>query len=265
MHEFDLSRIRNETFVQQIDFHPQIPSTNTCALQWAEQGALATPLLVLTQQQTQGRGRGQNRWWSAPGSLTFSLLIDLLDLPTERVTQLSLTAGLAICRTVERYAPTSDVAIKWPNDVYLEGRKLAGVLIELPARRPLRAVIGVGINANNSLAEAPAELMDRCITLRDHLAFVIDSTQLLVDFLGQFAAQLKQLRLDPRVVVGDWDRYDLLRGREVDLDTYDGLIKGTAMGIDDQGALVIQSERGLQRCLGGVVRRFSAADHRGPF
>ena len=74
---------------------------------------------MLTENQTSGRGRGANRWWSTTGSLTFSLLIDLGEVPVEWTARLSLTVGLAICQAVERLAPVADVGLKWPNDVYL--------------------------------------------------------------------------------------------------------------------------------------------------
>src|SRR5690606_23569450 len=133
---FDLQRIRDETLVRTIDFHWELDSTNSQAIRMLEQSELPTPLLVLAETQTQGRGRGQNRWWSAPGALTCTLVAPLDKLPADRLPQVSLTTGLAVCQAVESLAPQADLGIKWPNDVYLDDRKLAGILIELPPSRP---------------------------------------------------------------------------------------------------------------------------------
>jgi BirA family biotin operon repressor/biotin-[acetyl-CoA-carboxylase] ligase len=107
--QFNLQRIRDETFVREIDFHWIIASTNTHAMRWAEQEQeVSTPLLVLADQQTQGRGRGQNRWWSSAGSLTFSLLLPLDRFPAVRLPQISLTVGVAVCAALEPLAPQAD-------------------------------------------------------------------------------------------------------------------------------------------------------------
>lgn len=88
---FDLQRIRDESFVQELDFHWELGSTNTHALERAEQSDPQLPLLVLAERQTQGRGRAQNVWWSSAGSLTFSLVLELADLPQHQIPGISLT------------------------------------------------------------------------------------------------------------------------------------------------------------------------------
>ena len=75
---FDLPRLLAETFIQRIEFHEELPSTNDLALRLAVDETLATPLLVLADRQTAGRGRGVNRWWSNDGALTFTLVGDFV-------------------------------------------------------------------------------------------------------------------------------------------------------------------------------------------
>src|SRR5438034_451345 len=98
-----------------------------------------------------GRGRGTNRWWSADGALTFSLVLEAPQerLPMSRWPQVALVAGVAVCEALERMAPRAEMRVKWPNDVYLAGRKICGILSEsVPARRD-RIVVGIGVNVNN--------------------------------------------------------------------------------------------------------------------
>ncbi len=253
---YDLPRIRTETFVREIDFHWEIESTNTRALHLAEASSVETPLLVLAQQQSQGRGRGENRWWSAAGSLTFSVVLPLDSIPAQHIPQVSLTAGLAICQAVEQVAPLADLGIKWPNDVYLEERKLAGILIERPACQPPLAVVGIGINVNNSASDLPPELAEQSIALRDALGTELDLTELLVHCLNQLEARMQSLRTQPSSIADQWRAYHLLQGRRLELDTYREIRRGVCLGIDDDGALLLQTASGVERCLGGVIRSF---------
>lgn len=254
---FDLQRIRDETFVREIDFHWEIGSTNTQACQLLERTAAPQlPLLVLAEKQTQGRGRGQNRWWSTTGSLTFSLLVPLSDVPSERQPQIALTTGLAVCQAVEQFVPLADLAIKWPNDVYLDEQKLAGILIELPPRRPAVAVIGIGINANNRCQEADPELAARSVSLRDVLESDIDLSELLIACLQQVEHRLEQLPNASESLVDQWRAYHLLHGRSITIDAYGQQFIGTCLDIDDDGALLIETPTGVQRCVGGTITHF---------
>lgn len=253
---FNLQRIQAETWVHQIDFHWEIDSTNNRALQLAELAETATPTLVLAEQQTSGRGRGANRWWSTAGSLTFSLLIDSDDVPVVQTARLSLTVGLSICQAVERLAPAVDVGLKWPNDVYLAGRKLAGILIERPASQPPRVVIGVGINVNNSCQAAPADLTPQATSLCDCLDQVLDLNDVLIHCLQQMEMRLQNLRAARRELADQWQAYHILQGRRVELVDGNRQWTGICHGIDDHGALLLQTADGFQHCPGGVVTKF---------
>lgn len=256
MSEFDLQLIREHTFVRDIDFHWETESTNDIALRRAEHLDTVTPLLVLAERQTQGRGRGQNRWQSSTGSLTFSLLLDLQEIPPDRLPQLSLTAGLAICQALEMFAPAADLAIKWPNDVYLGERKVAGMLIEVPPQRPPRGIIGIGINANNSLADYPDEVRRNSISLVDATEHPLPLTELLVACLQHLERLTELLNERPHALVDQWQAYHLLAGRQIEVDAYGENLRGVCDGIDADGALRVVTPRGLKRCLGGIVVDF---------
>ena len=133
----DLNRITGSTFVKRVEFHQAIDSTNNRALQVARTAEYESPLLVLAESQTQGRGRGTNLWWAQPGALTFSLLIktDQAQLPPDRWPQVSLTAGLAVCEAIEEFVGEPAIQLKWPNDVYVRQRKACGILIEMPPKQ----------------------------------------------------------------------------------------------------------------------------------
>ena len=171
---FDLARIAKSGLVRQIDFHESLGSTSDRALELAAADNPPLPLLVLTERQTDGRGRGANRWQSSAGALTFSLVLDTGNerVPADHRSRLAIVAGLAVCEALSHLAPRAEWHVKWPNDVFLNGRKLAGILIEIPPRRPLHAAIGIGINVNNSFDDAPSELAQIGVSLRDALQLV---------------------------------------------------------------------------------------------
>lgn len=253
--DWNNDRIVAETFVRDVEVHESLPSTNDHALQLATDDAIATPRLIIAEKQTKGRGRGANIWWSSAGSLTFSLLlnVDPQRLPTSRWPEMSLTVGTSICSAVAQLLPGEDVRLKWPNDVFLRGRKLSGVLVEIPPRTSGRIVIGIGINVNNSIQNAPEELRETAIALCDANAEV-SRQDVLISSLQEFDRQLGLLIDQPDAVRRLWRKFDLLTGRSVTIS--DGLTDatGTCTGIDDDGALLLRNEVGTRRCYGGVVQ-----------
>ncbi len=254
---FDLLRIREETFIRNISFHHEVESTNTLALELIARGQPPTPLLVITDCQTAGRGRGSNRWWSTEGALTFSVVVDTDGLNPAHVCQASLTTGLAICQALERFAPTRDFAIKWPNDVFLEGRKVGGILLERSSVVEDRLVIGIGVNVNNSMREAPADVMPWATSLADCLGTKFDRTLVLIECLHQLERRIDELRRAEASLLDQWRAYCLLSGRKVTIDMFGTQISGTCQGIDEQGALLVRDGKKTHRCVGGIVREFS--------
>ena len=123
--------------------------------------------LVLADRQTAGRGRGANRWWTGAGSLAFSLLLHpaARGIRRENFPLISLTAALAIIDAARPLASADELGLHWPNDVFAQGRKLAGVLVE--ALTDGWHVLGVGLNVNNRAIDAPDELREKTISLAD--------------------------------------------------------------------------------------------------
>jgi BirA family biotin operon repressor/biotin-[acetyl-CoA-carboxylase] ligase len=258
---FDCERIRRTTFAERVEFHGEIASTNDEALRLSAQDVDAPVTLVLADRQTAGRGRGANRWWSAPGGLTFSLLLraDRLELPEAQWPQISLATAVAICTEIEERATAAACGVKWPNDVHFEGRKIAGILVEIaPAHANRRSiVVGVGINVNNSWRDAPEELRRIGTSLVDLTGQSHDPTDLLVNLLNGVQMRLGQLRDHDSRLADAWQSLCVLRGRHVEVDTGAHILGGTCRGIDHDGALVIEGETTPHRLFGGVVKKWS--------
>lgn len=255
----DLERILAETFVDRIDYRPEMPSTNTRALELAAEAPDGRCCcLVLADRQTAGRGRGTNSWWSAGGALTFSVLFRTPDfqLPVSRWPQMSLTVGLAVCEAAESLLPGANVALKWPNDVYLHDRKLAGILVETADGRRGSAVLGIGLNVNNSSVLAPPELRDKAIALSDVAGCNLPRVDVLVAVLQRLSLRLDWLAAGFDELQDTWSRRCLLTGRSVEIDVPSRRVVGLCRGIDRDGALLVATDTGIERCLSGVVINF---------
>ncbi|MCA9075778.1 MAG: biotin--[acetyl-CoA-carboxylase] ligase [Planctomycetaceae bacterium] len=259
-HDFQVLRDRaiSETFVRSFEAHEEIGSTNTRALELAGRRDVEHPCLVIADRQTAGRGRGANRWWSSSGSLTFSLLMrpDVERLPLARWPELSLTVGSAVCASVSSFIADGDVRLKWPNDVFLNGRKVCGILVEVPPSSTGSIVVGIGLNINNSVDHAPEELRQTAVSLCDVYGEQLSVSDVLVSVVQELERQFNWLSDDVDRVRQAWRKHDLLLGRTLTIGDERKTVTGTATGIDDDGALLLQTEAGLQRMYGGAVQSF---------
>ena len=232
----------------------QTDSTNSRARELAAAGA-PHGTVVTAAEQTAGRGR-QGRTWTAPPdkALLYSAIVRPLE---ERHTTLPLAVPLAVCEAAEDLQPTLSCKVKWPNDILVENRKLAGILIEA---RPQDgwAVIGIGLNLSISRAEFPPDLRDRAISLFDpaHMGRGRGSAgpSPLLSAGPPSPAPLtilnrhldRWVQAEPDEVLATWRERDALKGREV---AWDGG-SGVADGVDDRGYLVVVTPAGERIALG---------------
>jgi BirA family biotin operon repressor/biotin-[acetyl-CoA-carboxylase] ligase len=250
----DSRRLLLHPLVSSVQWLDETDSTNTRALQSASP-ASELPLLIGAERQTLGRGRGNNAWWSCSGSLTFSLLLEpaRLGLSPQHWPLISLATGLAAAQALDRWLPQHEVRLKWPNDVYADGRKIAGILIENIPDQPQRLIIGVGLNVNNSLLEAPADVQARATSLLDLSGQLCDRTDVLVAFLDRLQAELTELALGTHMLIERCRARCYLIGRTVTLHDGRQEASGACQGIDDDGALRLMTPAGPQRFLAGVI------------
>ena len=249
----NVTLLLDKTFVARVEHYPRLGSTNDRAREAAAEGG-DLPLLIVADEQTAGRGRGMNRWWTGPGSLAFSLLMDVEDLRIDRprAPLVALAAAVAVVEAVVPLLESHVVGVHWPNDVFVDGRKLAGILVETLS--PRLYVIGVGLNTNNSLADAPQDLRSRVATLRDLAGQPQNQTVILLAILENLARLLVRLGATPERVAARADALCLQKGRQLVLDTGRGLLEGRCAGIAGDGALLLTTSDGLRAVSNGVIR-----------
>ena len=247
----DLSAIRKHPVLAGLDFHQAIDSTNRRAMEIVTNAELALPLLILTESQTAGRGRGNNRWYSEQGALTFSLIVDVTqwNLKPEQSSLFSLTTGLAVCQTLVPILAEHRVQLKWPNDVLIDGSKVCGILVETHASAQARIVIGVGLNVNNPVHSAAYRLPATSMT--ELSGFYYPITDILLTILTNLSVILDHIRRE--TLSAAWQQFCVLNGKVVQLELPGKTIRGECGGIDEDGALLLINETGLNRYYSGTV------------
>ncbi|MDE2888218.1 MAG: biotin--[acetyl-CoA-carboxylase] ligase [Gemmatimonadota bacterium] len=230
----------------------ELDSTNAVATRAALTGA-AHGTVVLAEHQRAGRGRLGRNWFSPPGvGLWFSLILRY-DLTASRAWMLTLGAAVALADAVEAATGVCP-DVRWPNDLYLNDRKLAGILTEVRGRddRLDFAVLGIGINVNQEEADFPASLQDTATSLRCGTGRTHDRTA----FLAEALRALEQVYavLDAERIRKLWTARARMPGKRVCIMTHAGPVRGVAEDVGTDGALLVRgADGGVRRVLGGDV------------
>ncbi|QDT68295.1 Bifunctional ligase/repressor BirA [Planctomycetes bacterium MalM25] len=252
---FDAEHLRGASLAERVEVHKRLGSTNDRAKELAKRDDFA-PTLVVAEEQTAGRGRGTNQWHAADGALTFSLLLapESLGLVAQQQGLISIATAVAVIDAA-RATARLEAGFKWPNDVWLNGKKLAGILLEAP--RPDRLVIGVGVNANNRFDDAPEEVAAKATSLREAAGSEIDRQALLLAFLESLGRRITQLASADAGPIEAARAACLLTGKQVTLADGDRTLFGRCQGLNKVGALLIQHEHGVAPFHAGSITGFS--------
>lgn len=245
---FDLARFYElstpeRTIGRTLHYQPVVGSTMDVARTLAQAGA-AHGLVVLADEQTQGRGRFARRWVAPAGTnLTFTIL---LRPSTAVLASLSMIAALAVADGV---AATSNLhpAFKWPNDLLLGARKLAGILIEseFQGDRPAFALVGIGLNVNMASA-VNAETATVAVSLRDLLGHDTPREELLAAVLLAFERWSDSADADGAAVVEAWSSRLTTLGQAVEVSFAGRIERGVAERVTGSGALILRRPDGSE-------------------
>lgn len=241
-------------WLKTVEYHPVIGSTNDRAKEILKNDAIiALPGLIYAETQTAGRGRGANHWWGEPGAIAMTLILDAGTHHLDHATapHLSLGIGLAVLNVLRTVIPDQQINIHWPNDVYVAGRKISGILIESPTPRAF--VIGIGLNTNNSAKNAPEELRPRIVTLRDILEKQIDNQWFINSLLHEIVRILEFFphRLEP--LINKVQSHLFQFHQPVTLICGESMIRGTCLGIASDASLRLLTEQGEKHFFSGIL------------
>jgi BirA family biotin operon repressor/biotin-[acetyl-CoA-carboxylase] ligase len=222
------------------------PSTNDEAMAWGRRGA-ADGACVAADEQTAGRGRRGRGWHSPPGRNLYASLV--VRCAPQSAGLLALLGALVVRDAAAALLAADERArIKWPNDVLIDGRKVAGVLAEWVAGPPAFGVVGVGLNVNGAAGDLPAGLRRPATTLQQALARPVERSALLADLLQHFDRWRGRLDSAPATIVAALKRHCSTLGRRVRvLPPGAAAYTGLARDLDAAGHLVVRTEQGRDR------------------
>lgn len=242
------------TFGRRLYLLPQTTSTNDEVKRLAAHGA-PEGTVVLAECQTQGRGRQGRSFISPPGGVYLSLLLRPA-VEAQRLPQLTLLVAVATAEAITDVS-SLPVRLKWPNDVEIDGKKVAGILTEavIQAASPVAVIVGIGINVNTTLAQWPSELHGRVISLALAAGRPLSRHQLIAALLAHLE-HLYQLFQDAGMapIRQRWLHYGAIVGRQIRF-THDSPPHfATVMGLDEDGALSVRLADGTpHRIIAGDV------------
>jgi BirA family biotin operon repressor/biotin-[acetyl-CoA-carboxylase] ligase len=216
-------------------------STNDVAREQGRKGTKAG-FVVAASRQTRGRGRLGRRWESPPGRGLYVSILLRPDLAVAEAGQLTILSSVATADAVQAVAGFRP-QIKWPNDLLMEGRKLAGLLLETERKgaRLAFAVVGIGINVGQVKDDFSPEVRGLATSLRLATGEAYRRADVLVALLQAFERRLNQPFTEVREA---WEASSLTLGQRVSLTTARGVKHGQAVGLDESGALLLRGDSG---------------------
>jgi BirA family biotin operon repressor/biotin-[acetyl-CoA-carboxylase] ligase len=242
-----LARIGDCPLAREILTFEETASTNDVAARLGREGR-AGGLLVFAERQTAGRGRFGRRWDSAPhAGLWFSLLLRPA-FATPLWVRLTTWAGVCVAAAVE-HATGLKTQVKWPNDVLIGGKKIAGILTECSGDTEggMFAIVGIGLNVNHETM--PAELADRAASLRMIAGRKLDRCALAAAIIAELAARLPDVDAAFDRILAEAAHRSSILGKWIRLDAADISFEGRAEALDAEGNLLLRLADGTLRTM----------------
>ncbi len=227
----------------------EVDSTNDeCARQLA--AGRTAPFAVFALKQTRGRGRFGRVWHSEANGNLYSSFAFRPRIAPERMQTFTLWMGVTICELVSKFVPVKP-GVKWPNDIVFDGRKAGGMLTEarVDADQIRDLVFGLGLNVNGPQADWPSDLGRRAVSLSELAGELVDLNRLTAALIGRVLLAYERFADGDHVDMFAelWNKYDVLRGREITLSEGGRKRCGRVLGVDDVGSLLIRDDHGRTR------------------
>lgn len=233
-----------------LHFYRAIDSTNSEAERLLAAGAEA-PSVIVANEQTAGRGRLGRQWHSPQGGNLYASFAFRPQFPPREMSVITLWLGLAVARCL-RDDFALPVMLKWPNDLLIDGRKVAGMLTEarVDADRTRDLVFGLGLNIVADLTAWPAAVRERATTLQQAAPHALSVNGVAMTVIkAVLSAYARFLGGDRSPLIRDWPAFDALAGQRVEAEQGGKILRGVASGIDQSGLLRLRMDDGSERHL----------------
>lgn len=251
IYEIDLGSGSRVFGKKPIYFYDETVSTNVRAYELAEEGA-AEGTIVVAESQTRGKGRIGRKWVSPKGGGIYVSLILRPDVETDEIPSITLIAASAVVKAIRKEC-SLEPAVKWPNDVMLNGKKVCGILTEIKAQPDSVdfLVVGIGVNVNTPLSKLPPE----GTSLSEEGTSAFDRTAFLRSLLEEFEKDYVKFKAEGFAALhAECKKLSLVLGKRVNIVEHHRPLSGKAVDIDEKGALIVLTDDGsLKRVFSGDV------------
>ena len=255
------SGLKTKIIGQQSYYFDSIDSTQNQALKMADDPA-NNGTVIIAAKQTGGKGRSGRKWISPKGGIWLSIILHpKFDISI--TTLFPIASALALSNSLEKMLKISP-ELKWPNDLTIKGKKIAGMLVDasLESNRIENLVLGVGINFDVDVKQIEKTLKGSSnfygVTSLSEQKKKIKPIQLVQSFLVEFEKIYELLNTkQTKKIISEWTKRSSTIGKNVELDTRDGKIKGKAIRIDEDGALVVSNKDKTNRIIAGDIIHLS--------
>ncbi len=243
------ARLKSKVFGRNVYHFASTGSTQEHAFELARKGA-SEGALVVAEEQTGGRGRRGRSYYSPRGGIWFSIVLRP-PLPPRAAPVINLAAGVALA-DVMRELGLSSALLRWPNDVLAGGKKLSGILAEMSAEPDELhfVILGMGINANIEMDSFPEDLRSVATSLWTELGRRVDRVEVLCRVLEKLEKYYSRLLEEgSSSILAAWKSFPNMLGKPVRVSATEGVFEGVAMGLDEEGALLVKDNSGKERRL----------------
>ena len=236
---FDTEFIGKTVYYYQI-----VNSTNSIAKDFAKKN-VENGTIIISKVQNNGRGRNNHSWISPKGGLWMSIILKP-NISPNKVQYLTLITGISLSKTINENFDLK-TSIKWPNDVYIDDKKISGILTEghITKEKVNYLILGIGVNLNNNSSDLQLDSQKIAVTLKEELGHSIN----ICDFLNKFLKNLENyykilINNDFNRILNDWKALNNTLGKIVEVKQGHEIIIGEAYDLGDDGSLIIKKEDG---------------------
>lgn len=237
--------LETEEIGRSVYFFESVTSTQKVAKEYAMNGAKHGTLIV-ADEQTEGRGRMVRKWYSPKGTGIWASFILRPDIQIQHAPQLTLLSAVAVVQAIKKVTHITP-EIKWPNDILISGRKVCGILTELQAEedRIQSVILGIGINVNQDENDFSAEIIKKATSLKIELGKTVNRSS-LIQSLCYYIEQLLHLYISEGFtpIKSLWETYAVSIGKRISARTVKGTFDGVALGINNEGVLLLKQDNG---------------------
>ena len=228
------TNLRTKELGKKVEYYNRLDSTNEEAWELVDKG-YEHGSIIITENQTRGKGRQSNSWSTVAGkSLAFTLILDK-EYPNSFSSFISLATGISIVESIMKRGV--DCLLKWPNDIFASNKKIGGILCEskIKDKRIKKMIIGIGLNVNETVEEHPQDIQDYISTMYNITNHAHQRELIVAEFLNSFEKWMNKIEDEPAEIVEAWNAHCMHVKESISFFDKGEKNEGTFVGLNDEG------------------------------